>query len=149
MRVSKPMGTAEFELTIEEEKRLCVPSFIGFGIDDKNVRHPALYVKTDLKDRAAYINKDVESVWSIAQDHGIVRAVFLYFELKATGINLRVCFDGFTTEFIEWLELLIKMRGELALTDNPDPEAGGISITGIPLDAPLLLVNSLKIKKKG
>lgn len=57
---------------------------------------------------------------------------------------MKVHFDNFNIDFIEWLELLLKTGGELALTDKPTPAADGISINGVPLDTPLLMLQSLK-----
>ena len=138
---SEKMGDDEFHIFLEEAKRGCVPVQLCYSSV-----FPALFINKNLGSKKQYENRDVDTVWSLAQSNGLVVAVFMDIEFEGAG-HIRVCFEKFDDSFLDWLRRLIEAKGCLALIDSPPTVVAieGISVEGVPLDIPELLINSFKI----
>lgn len=142
---SENLNDGEFQLRLEETKRVCIPAQIGEarGVDHK--LYPSLLIEKSLP-RGKYQDKIVDTQWSLANDHGQVRAVYLEFMFRDID-KFKVCFDDFGSMFIYWLRLMVDTNGHMVLSDTTETSIGGIGVDNVSLDIPLLLIGTIKVKR--
>lgn len=138
---NKKLGVSEYQLTLEEEKRVCTPALLGHTITQDLRKLPGILLKQPLKNRESYADKTANSSWKLLNNRGLVEAVFLVLEFEGVG-TIEICIDEFTTTTLDWFKLLVASKGELALSDTTDVKVKGITVPNVPLDIPLLLVDN-------
>ncbi len=139
------LGDGEYSLMIEEKIRECIPSAIGYGIDDDGDKTAGIIVKQEIKKKNLYGNARSEAIWEAARNNGLgIERIFLniifrddnnvymgkmnfYFDLK----------DSSRDDMIEWFKMIVEKNGLLGLCDGTEPS---IMIDNIPLDVPKLIV---------
>lgn len=140
---TKKLGVNEYQLTIEEEKRRCIPAILGHTITEDLRTLPGILLKQPLKNRDKYSDKTSNSSWKLLDNRGTVEAVFLVMEFEGVG-TIEICIDKFTAKTMEWFKLLVASNGEMAMSDTVDVKVKGITVSNVPLDIPLLLVEKAK-----
>lgn len=140
---TKKLGVSEYQLTIEEEKRKCTPAILGHTITEDLRKLPGLLLKQPIKNKKKYSDKTANSSWKLLNNRGTVEAVFLVMEFEGVGM-IEICIDEFTTKTMDWFKLIVASNGELAITDTTDIKVKLITVSNVPLDIPLLLVEKVK-----
>jgi hypothetical protein len=73
---TKKLGVSEYQLTLEEEKRVCTPAILGHTITQDLRKLPGILLKQPLKNREKYSDKTANSSWKLLNNRGLVEAVF-------------------------------------------------------------------------
>lgn len=143
--IEKKLSDAEIHLLIEESKRACVPIQLGWALGTPdNTKYPAMFLGDNLDPKKNYSDQNVQTMWSLAQSHGEIIAVYLDFDFEIAG-KIKVFIDDFNPDLIKWLMLLVETKGSLVLAGSPPMVKKGIRVHDVPLDIPKQLINSFFI----
>lgn len=139
------VGDDEFHLSMEEEKRDCLPCIYlaTTGVDGK--QYPAIMLRDRIHNKKAYMDTIADSWWIMLQDRSkTVKMVFLKLDFRGAG-KMKFCLDfspgvlnkDTRKELAIWIQYLIISDGKVALFDDNGP---AILATGITLDLPKLIL---------
>lgn len=142
------VSDGEFHLRMEEEKRDCMPCIYLAATALDGTRCPAIVLRGRIKNKKAYMDTIVDSLWILLQDRSNRQKVlFLKLDFRGAG-TMKFCLDlspGFLNkdnreELTIWLQYLILSDGKIAIPDGTEPAIGA---TGILLEIPRRLLSGV------
>lgn len=141
------LGDTEYFLAIEEKMKECIPSSIGFSIEDDGSKVAGINVKQEISKKHLYENANSHATWEATKNGILIDKIFLTLIFKDNeGIDIEkmcFCFDMndslFRNNMVEWFKMIIGKDGLLGLCDGVIPS---VDIHSIPLDIPKLMVET-------
>jgi hypothetical protein len=139
------VGDDEFHLSMEEEKRDCMPCIYLALTAGDGKQYPAIMLRSSIENKEAYMDTIADSSWFLLQDRSnSIKLLFLNLDFRGAG-KMKFCLDfspGFLNtdnreEMAIWLQDLILSDGKIAVVDGDGPAIG---VTGITLELPRLLL---------
>lgn len=138
------MGDAEYQRALEDLQRKCDKAKVGVATTPDGISIPAIVLtERKLGDFEQYDDCQTIPYWQLAQYEGEVDAIILNIELLKEGkqvFHVSVYLQP-SKVLMQFLKGILSSKGAIALSDSEDIEKGGIKVSGVPFDIPLLIVN--------
>lgn len=136
------VGDGEFHLRMEEEMRDCLPCMYLSATAEDGKQYPAIMLRDRIKNKKAYIDTIVDSLWFLMQDRSkSIKVIILKLDFRRAGA-MKFWFDlsplsDSRGENLLWFQYLLMSEGRVAIADGREPS---FSATGITLNLPKMLL---------